>query len=61
MSVGPPECEPRVEKELDAIDAMVFSGDSFLEPQAIARFRWYMARWERACAANLLTDAEEAE
>lgn len=31
----------------DALDAAVFSGDGFLNREAIKEFREYMARWER--------------
>jgi len=54
MSGEPPEVHPRVEKQLDAIDAAVFSGDTLFTPKAIERLRWYMARWERACVDRLL-------
>jgi len=49
MSMEPPEVHPQV----DAVDAAVFSGDTFYGAEAIARLRWYMARWERACVERL--------
>jgi len=54
----PPELEPRTEEMLDGVDAAVFSGDAFFTAEAIARFRWYLGRWERACAERL-KDLEE--
>jgi hypothetical protein len=36
-----------VEDLLDSVDAAVFTGDSFYEAPAIARLRYYLARWER--------------
>jgi hypothetical protein len=36
-----------LEEHLDTIDAAVFSGDAFYEAPAIARLRYYLARWER--------------
>ncbi len=39
--------EQWAEDAFDQIDAGVFSGDTFLSAEAIARFREFMARWER--------------
>jgi hypothetical protein len=47
MSYGPPELKRHLEVNLDAIDAAVFSGDTFQEANARLRLRWYMSRWER--------------
>jgi hypothetical protein len=35
------------EKHFDAIDAGFFSGDTFHNEDALKRFEWYVARWQR--------------
>jgi hypothetical protein len=35
------------ERHFDAIDADFFSGDTFHDEDAIKRFEWYVARWQR--------------
>ena len=42
-----PKFEPWAEEAFDQIDAGLFSGDAFHSPEAIQRFRAFMARWER--------------
>ena len=37
-------------KACDNIDAAMFSGDDFAEPDNRKRLRFYMARWERRLA-----------
>ena len=39
--------EQWAEDAIDALDAGVFSSDAFFDVEAIARFRDFMARWER--------------
>ena len=52
--VEPPALTGYAEKQLDAVDASVFSGDCYLSAAGRARLRWYMARWSK------MMDAEEA-
>lgn len=35
------------EQLFDAIDAGFFSGATFYNEDALARFEWYVARWQR--------------
>lgn len=44
----PPEM-PReyLARAVEEIDASMFSGDCFWDPDARANLRWHMARWER--------------
>lgn len=36
-----------IEKEVDSIDAAVFTGDIFLDDDERAEFRRYLERWEK--------------
>jgi hypothetical protein len=47
VSYGPPKLRRDLETHLDAIDAAVFSGDTFLDANARLRLRWYLSRWEK--------------
>lgn len=47
MSDEPPEMHHHVERPCDEIDAAVFSGDILHSAEALARFEWYLARWQR--------------
>lgn len=47
--------EAWAEQAFDQIDAGVFSGDTFHSAEATARFREFIARWERG-----LKDIEES-
>jgi hypothetical protein len=38
--------------DLESVDAAVFSGDSFHDPDIRRDFREYMARWERQMKAE---------
>jgi hypothetical protein len=38
------------ERHFDAIDAGFFSGDTFHNEEALMRFDWYVARWQREIA-----------
>lgn len=44
---------PRMEGSLDAIDAGLFSGDTFHSAEAVERLRYFMARWEKELASIL--------
>lgn len=50
MSAGTSVLREELESHLDEVDAALFSGDSFEGAPAIARLRYYLARWERELA-----------
>lgn len=41
---------PKVDEAFDEIDAAVFSGDSFHDPDNLAELERYIARWSREIA-----------
>ena len=57
--VEPPALTGHAERQLDAVDASVFSGDCYLSSAGRARLRWYMARWSRQMDADEAADLED--
>ena len=53
MMAGPPPIEdPHAAKAIQEIDAAMFSGDAFLDRNALEHLTWYMKRWERCIKSN---------
>lgn len=44
-----PHCKDRhLRKDMDGVDASVFSGDALHDADNRANFRWHLERWQRA-------------
>jgi hypothetical protein len=50
-----------VEEVCDPVDAMVFSGDTLADPEALKAFEDMVARWTRGIAQWKQTNAKEED
>ena len=49
---------PSVERAIQEIDAAVFNGDTFEDPEARAELQSYLERWTRRLAEPIITGDE---
>jgi hypothetical protein len=47
-----------IDNAIDEIDAAMFSGDTFINPEAAQNFKGMLERWGRQIESNLMPDEE---
>lgn len=55
----PPPCEGHLERELQAVDAEVFSSDALYDEKKRDRLRYFLGRWQREAAKPIYREADE--